>query len=204
MRTIKIRVLGLVMSLVLTMGAFAQDFNYGIKGGANFAVQSEIGDIYKNNDIKTGLHVGVFGNLELGKNVSLQTEVNYEQKGSKTETITSKYDYISVPVLVKYSLGKSDNTSLEYNFNVGPYASFLVKAENEIEGASDGLNNTIDVKDDTENLEFGLITGFGVEYPLGDNNLILDLRFGLGLSSFDKDDTDVRNKYVGVSLGYEF
>ena len=203
MKTIKFRTLGLALSLVLSVGVFAQEFHYGIKGGVNLAVQSEIADYYTNSDIRTGLHAGVFGNMSLNDKFSLQTEVNYEQKGSKSENITSNYDYISVPVLVKYSLGKSELTALKFNINVGPYAAFLINAENKVI-YGDGVENTIDAKDDTENMEFGIITGIGMAYPIGNKNLTLDLRLGLGLTAFDKNDSDLSNKYVGISFGYEF
>ena len=203
MKTIKFRTLVLVLSLVMSVGAFAQDFHYGIKGGANFAVQSEVADYFNNSDIRTGLHAGVYGNMSLNDKFSLQTEVNYEQKGSNSENVTSSYDYISVPVLVKYSLGKSDKTALTFNINAGPYVAFLLNAESEV-NHGDGITNTIDAKDNTENVEFGSIIGFGMAYPVGNKNLTFDIRLGLGLTAFDKDNSDLSNKYIGISLGYEF
>ena len=202
MKTIKFRTLGLAVSLLLTVGVFAQDFHYGIKGGANLAVQSEIADYFNNGNIRTGLHAGVFGNMSLNNSFLLQTEVNYEQKGGKSENITSKYDYISVPVLLKYSLGKSDNTALKFNINVGPYAAFLLNAENNID--NEGIESTVDMKDNSEDFEFGIIAGFGLEYPIGANSLVFDLRLGLGLTAFDQNDSESNNKYVGISLGYQF
>ena len=196
------KTIGLVLSLMVTTGIFAQDFHYGVKGGVNMAVQSQLADYYDNSDIRTGLSAGVFGNMSFDNGFALQTEVNYEQKGGKTDNITTTYDYISVPVLAKYSMGTSDRTALKFNINAGPYASFLVNAENEID--TDGIKNTVDMKDNTENIEFGVITGFGMEYPVGDNSLIFDIRLGLGLTAFDKEDSKLYNKYVGITLGYQF
>jgi len=202
MRTIKMKTIGLVLSLMVTTGIFAQDFHYGVKGGVNMAVQSQLADYYDNSDIRTGLSAGVFGNMAFDNGFALQTEVNYEQKGGKKDNITTKYDYISVPVLAKYSMGTSDRTALKFNINAGPYASFLVNGENEID--TDGIKNTVDMKDNTENVEFGVITGFGMEYPIGDNSLTFDIRLGLGLTAFDKANSDQYNKYVGITLGYQF
>ena len=202
MKTIKISTIALVLSLIVTTGVFAQEYHYGAKAGINLAVQSEIADYFNNDNIRTGLNAGLFGNMTFENGFGLQTEINYEQKGGKSDNITSKYDYVSVPVLAKYSLGKSDKTSLKFNINAGPYASFLVNAENEID--ADGIKSTIDMKDNTENVEFGIITGFGMEYPVGDNSLTFDVRLGLGLTAFDKNDSEPNNKYVGITLGYQF
>jgi hypothetical protein len=198
MKTVKIKTLGLALALLFSVSVSAQEFHYGIKAGTNFAVQSDIASYFENETIRTGLSAGVFGNMTLNDNFILQTEVNYEQKGDRSDDLVSKYDYISVPVLLKYSLGQSDNTALKFNVNAGPYASYLVNAESEIN------DQTTDLTDNTEEFEFGLIGGIGFKYPVADNNLVLDLRLGLGLTAFDKVDTDPNNKYIGVTLGYEF
>jgi hypothetical protein len=95
-------------------------------------------------------------------------------------------------------LGKSDRTALKFNVNAGPYAAFLLNSEIEIDGKS------VDMNEVTENFEAGAILGFGMKYPVANDHLVFDLRLGLGLTSFDKNDTDPNNKYIGISLGYEF
>ncbi len=188
----------LAIALLAAVSSYAQDFHYGVKIGSNFAVQSEIANYFDNNNIRTGLSVGAFGNMGINNWLSLQTEVNYDQKGGKTQNSTNKYDYITVPVLAKFSLGKSDKTALRFNLNAGPYAGFLLNAETEIEGV------TTDLSENTEDFEMGVIAGFGMKYPIAKNNIVFDLRMGLGLTSFDKNDSDPSNKYIGITLGYEF
>ncbi len=58
----------------------AQEVNYGIQGGANFAVQSPLGAIYDNDDFNTGISTGVFANYSVTQKFGLQTEINYDQK----------------------------------------------------------------------------------------------------------------------------
>ena len=198
MKTLKIKSLVISLALLISVSVSAQNFHYGVKAGANFAVQSEIANYFDNNNIRTGLSVGAFGNYEINNWFSLQAEANYDQKGGKSENTVNKYDYITVPVLAKFSLGKSDKTKLKFNLNVGPYAGFLLGAESEVEDV------TVDLKDNTENFEIGAIAGFGMKYPIANNNIVFDLRLGLGLNSYDKNDSDPSNKYVGVTLGYEF
>lgn len=198
MKTFKIKSVVMTMFVFLSIGASAQEFHYGIHAGTNFAVQSEIADYFQNEQIRTGLHAGIFGNMTLTDMLSLQTEINYDQKGAKSHDVTSKYDYLSVPVLAKISLGKSDQTALTFNINAGPYAAFLLNAEIDNNGV------VTDVKDEAENFEAGAILGFGMKYPIAKNNLVFDLRLGLGLTDFNKTNTAPNNKYIGVSLGYEF
>lgn len=199
MKTVNIKSFALAIVLFLSVGAVsAQKLHYGVKAGTNFAVQSDIASYFNNENIRTGLSVGVFGNVELVKNLKLQAELNYDQKGEKTDTETLKYDYVTVPVLLKYSLGKSDNTALNFNINAGPYAGFLLNAERDFNGV------TTDLSGNTEDFEFGIIGGFGLDYPIANNKLVLDLRLGLGLTAFDKTNSDPNNKYIGITLGYEF
>ena len=202
MNTLIKKIIGIGLVLSLTFSVNAQKFSYGIKAGSTFAVQSETGNLYNNDDIKAGLHFGALGSLSLTDKLKLQTEVNYEQKGSAYDNITNSYEYISVPVLAKLSLGKSLKTPLHFNIYAGPYAAFLINAESEISDIESG--GTIDKNDDTKNTEIGLVGGFVVSYPVNTSNIFLDFRFDLGLTEFDKTDTDLRNKCFGISLGLEF
>jgi len=197
MKTFKKAVL-IALTLMISTGVFSQKIHYGIKTGTNFAVQSELADYFQNNQIRVGLSAGVFGNYAFNDKMQLQVELNYDQKGAKSDEATAKYDYLSVPLLFKYSLGQSDQTALKFNVNLGPYAAFLLNSELEMD------DTTLDLTDETENFEAGAVLGFGMKYPVGNDHLLLDLRLGLGLTSFDKADTEPNNKYVGLTLGYEF
>lgn len=198
MKTLKIKTLGVAVALLLSMGVSAQNFHYGIKAGSNFAVQSDIASYFENETIRTGLSLGIFANTALNENLDIQAELNYEQKGDKDNSTKFKYDYLTVPVLLKYSLGKSDHTALMFNVNAGPYAGFLLDAKSTTNGIDTDLSAS------TEDFEFGVIGGIGLKYPVAKNNLVLDLRLGLGLTPYDKNDSDPNNKYIGVTLGYEF
>lgn len=193
-------VLLLSLSLLMSTGAWAQKVYYGIKAGANFAVQSEIADYLNNSDIRTGLHVGAFANYNFNDRISLQAEIDYDQKGGKSEDVISKFDYLTVPVLFKYSLGKSDQTAFKFNINLGPYAAYLLNAEYDLEG------KTIDLKEATKDFEAGAILGFGMKYPVKNDHVVLDLRLGLGLTNYSdmEGQESSSNKYISLSLGYEF
>lgn len=198
MKTLNISSIIIAILMISSISSSSQNFHYGIKAGVNLAVQSEIANYFDNNNIRSGLSAGAYGNYGFNNWFMLQTEVNYDQKGGKSETITSRYDYLTIPVLAKFSLGKSDQSDLKFNINLGPYAGFLLNAENEVEGV------TTDMKDNTEGIEFGAIGGFGLSYPISNNKIVFDVRMGLGLTSYDMVDSDPSNKYIGITLGYEF
>ena len=188
--------------LLALISTNAQNFKFGVQAGSNFTVQSQIGDYYTNSDIRTGLHAGITGNYSFNEVLSLQTEVAYDQKGSKSETVTNKFDYVTVPLFVKYSLGKSWKTPLRFNIYTGPYVAFLVNAESKTESSE--INQTTDMKDNTNKTELGVLSGIGLKYPVNNHNITFDIRLGLGISPYDKNDYIPKNKYIGLSLGYEF
>lgn len=201
MKNLKNVMLGLFIA-VGTIGMNAQDLHFGAKVGSNFSVQSEVGDLYNNNKIRAGLNAGVFAKYQLNEKVFLQTELNFEQKGSNDENVKTNYDYLTIPLLVGYSMGESWNTPLSFNIYGGPYAGILLNAESVVE--IDGVDETTDLNEQTNNAEVGFMGGFVVSYPINDKNLFLDFRAGLGLSPYEVDNSELKNKYIGLSLGLEF
>lgn len=198
----KIIKLSVIVSMVFfCQNLHAQKFNYGIQAGANFAVQSELGAIYNNNDFNTGLSIGVFSNYNLSDAFALQLEFSYDEKGSQTDDVKNNYNYISIPLLAKYTLYNEPNSSIILDCYGGPYAAFLLDAKQSYENSE---NEDKDLAYNTNSADFGLQYGFMAKYPLNESNLLLNLKFGLGLTSYDDINKDLRNKYVSLSLGYEF
>lgn len=198
----KVSVIILLVSVVFfSKDINAQEFTYGVQGGVNFAVQSSIGNIYDNSDIRTGLSGGAFMSYLLSEKFSLKAEFNYDQLGSKTDEVENKYDYISIPVVVAYELHKGNSKAWSIDYYLGPRVSFLMKAESEY---SNSELEVVDQMDDSENVDFGLQTGFVVKYPVGENKIFVNIKYGMGLLSFNKNDSDPKNKFFGVGLGYEF
>lgn len=185
-----------------TVSINAQELHYGVKAGTNFSMQSQIGDFYNNDEIRTGLHAGIFGKYQISDRVYLQSEINYDQKGSSDKNITGKFDYLTIPVLVGYSMGESRNDALKFSIYAGQYAGILVNAESKTD--IDGVSETTDLTDQTNKAEIGLMGGFVVKYPINDKSIFIDFRFGLGLSPYDTDNNELKNKYVGISLELEF
>jgi hypothetical protein len=193
------------LSLIFLSGILAvnaQNLSFGIQAGTNFSVQSQISDYYNNSDIRTGLHAGIFSRYDLSQHFSLQAEINYDQLGSQTSAIKNNFDYLNVPLLLNYSFGKSYHTPMTFKLYAGPYAGFLLNAETITQTPE--TNETRDLNENTNSSTMGVIGGFGIRYPVNNQNIMLDLRLGLGLTSYDKNNYEPKNKYIGLSLGYEF
>jgi hypothetical protein len=80
-----------------------------------------------------------------------------------------------------------------------------VKAEQETD------SGTTDISDDTRTAEVGLAFGVGLDAALGVGTLLVDARYGLGLTSLDEDDdvaeagdVSTRNQGFMVTVGYAF
>ncbi len=178
------RVLFLILTMVLLPFAIHAQLGIGvgIKAGANFANQA-VEDI----DTKsvTDYHVGAYVNLNLSEKFGITPEVLYTAYGSEWEDLKVDYDYIAIPVMVRFKPIKL--ISLE----AGPQFSFLTKAE--VEGIGD-------VKDDLKNNDFGLAFGAGVHLPFGIN---AGARYVLGFTNISEvSEVEIKNRTFQIYVGW--
>ncbi|CAM1353998.1 porin family protein [Tenacibaculum halocynthiae] len=191
----------LVIAMVaLGFTAKAQDIDFGVKAGVNFA--NLTGDIPDNSSVRTSFHVGGVVEFKITDKFSIQPELLYSAQGMKYEReqggvnfeFTTKVDYLYLPVMAKYYV--IDNFSIE----AGPQLGFLLSAKTKAEAAS--VSNTQDFKENAEDMDFGL--NFGLGYKLN-NGLNFGVRYNLGLSNLAKENgTDIKNGVFQVSVGYNF
>ncbi len=201
MKKIQASLVALALLLAFAMPASAQKFHYGIKAGLNGAVQSGIADYYDNGNIRYGLTAGLVGNYHFNDNMMLQAELDYDQKGTHASNIDTQYDYVSIPVLFDYSFGHTYHTRLSIHLNAGPYVAFLANAKRTEK--IDGVDNTTDLMSASHKAEVGALLGVGFRQPVGKHFLFWDVRLTVGISHFDKADSQSRNKMIGVTMGYE-
>lgn len=200
----------LMLVVVLAMVAGTSELsakgvsNYGVKVGMNLA--TAIGD---DTDIdgadkgfRTGMAFGGFVTYSINDEFAVQPELLYSMKGATYEAkegdgeITNKLDYLQIPILAKYQVQN-------FNFFAGPALAFNLTAESEVE--VNGNSEDIDW-DDVAAMEFGLIFGAGVDFPLTKGAITIDARYDLGLTSADDSDAeaDIKNGVISVLLGYSF
>ncbi|MBU1356011.1 MAG: PorT family protein, partial [Candidatus Edwardsbacteria bacterium] len=187
-------VLVTVMVFSLPQYCSAQGLSLGIKGGLNMA--NFTGADAGTNSMKTGLVGGAYATIDL-MFVNIQPEVLFSQKGATYEvlglSIDQNLNYVEIPVLIKFPLGKIVVPSIY----VGPSFGMLMSAD--IEG--------IDVKDAVVSSDLGLVFGVDVKTPI---KLTVDARYNLGLQTTAKEyeflgqtyNPDVKNSTISLMVGY--
>jgi hypothetical protein len=173
----------MVLVLLIAPAAIhAQGIGLGIKAGANFAIQ-EVTDI--STKTVTDFHIGAYLNLNLSDKFGITPEVLYSAYGSKWDDVKVDYDYIALPVMLRFK--PIELISIE----AGPQVSFLTRAE--VEGVGD-------VKEQLKNNDFGLAFGAGVHLPLGLN---AGARYVLGFTNVsDVSDESIKNRTFQIYVGW--
>lgn len=196
-------ILSLFALAAMGLSANAQQVvKFGPKAGVNFANLS--GDDIEDSKMKTSFHVGAFAEIFFTDKFAIQPEVLFSAQGAEEKEGDGKWnlDYINIPIMAKYYV--IDGLAVE----AGPYVGFNMNSELESEGV------TMDVKDGTKSVDFGL--GLGANYNL-DNGFFIGARYNLGLSEIGKsseqtvggitietEGPDAKNSVIQISVGYKF
>jgi len=182
--------------LALGTAAQAQEVNFGIKGGVNFATVGTDSDD-EGFGSKTAFHVGGIAEIKFSETFALQPEVVYSQQGYTRNGDESEWEmnYINIPVMFKYF--PVEGFSLE----AGPQVGFFVGGE-----SADGD----DMGDRLKSVDFGVNGGLGYELPVG---VFFQARYYIGLSDvMDVPDevedvvgeSSMNNYVLSLSVGYKF
>lgn len=208
----------------------AQKSHVYLKGGLNIANISSTtdGKVDESNAIAS-FHVGIMGDLAIGKFFAIQPGLLLSGKGAKVQSgnpsdanyykATTRPLYIELPVnaVVKIPLNNESNLFA----GAGPYIAMGVGGKQKVEGKvlGVGFSSEESIKwsnDDpaTFNEEEG--TGFGVmkRFDTGINftagfqldKVLLSANYGLGLaklqSGSDNDNDRNKNRVFSISLGF--
>lgn len=171
--------------------AFAQ-MQFGLKAGVNFAT------LAGSNGFRVNFNGGIFDNIILRKELSLQPELVYSAQGS-TPALTGgnvsnhlNLDYLNIPILLKY---KSHSGFIAES---GPQLGILLSAREKY-----GSENT-DQKSRFSATDFAWAFGLGY---ISKFNLGIDARFNLGVGNINKDPSNsfkYRNDVFQLGLVYLF
>ena len=176
--------------------AHAQLEYYGIKGGTSFANVNG-SDVNGDPSTRTGILVGAYAGLSFGDvPVTIQPEINYIQKGFKSDnsgvTVTTKLNYIEVPILAKYSIDATE--SVKPHVIAGPYLGINITSKQAAGGQSQNLQNI-------STTDFGIAAGAGVNV----SGIDITARYDLGLSQLpDSGNSDFKNGAIMLTAGYSF
>jgi opacity protein-like surface antigen len=209
----KVLFTALITALLFPFGYANAQIEFGVKAGGTLSTQSELGELWNNADVRQGIYLGVMADYRITDRFSVQTEINYLEKGMKYDryiidrsyNISRKYDYLNIPLLAKGTFG--NKLGLNEPFSTfayaGPYYSILLSSKDSF---SKGESSApVDLTSSAKSSDFGAIFGLGASYKLPKKGeLYIDLRYEMGLISIDTQDNDLRNKTVEAGIGFRF
>jgi hypothetical protein len=187
-------VTGLMALLILCCAgeARAQKWFVGPKAGMSVSWLTNIEKTdYEKREPFFGAMGGFASNYSFSKNVSLQTELLFIQKGQRykrtdIESRSSTYvNWLELPLLLQ---GSFQAGATEMYFNTGGYLAVALNGKN----VSKTTNSSGEPQKDKSNVSFGTGAGdfnrvdagipFGMGWiiPAGLGNLLVDLRFEIG------------------------
>ncbi len=192
MKTLKITAILFLFSCVLCITSVqAQDARMGIKGGLN-VTNLYLEDVNDEN-ARFGFNLGLYGQILSSDVFAIQPELLFSTKGAKWEytgaldqTIDFNTNYLDLPVLAVFKLGKSAE------IHAGPYAGYLLSAKIKYDGDFANGTDNID-RDDLNTIDYGLVGGFGLNFGA----MQVGARYNYGLAKIA--DSDGAKSLLGDS-----
>lgn len=188
------KVVAVVLSMLFSSGFLYAQVSGGIKGGLNLASQRlESIAFSPSTKAKAGIHLGAYATIMFSEKIGLQPEVLYSSQGTKfsgstLSDVTVKFNYINIPLLLRYNFNKM------VNLHLGPQFGVLASAK-----VDDGETDE-DVKNFLKGSDLSAAFGVGVDLPMGLN---FSVRYSLGLSDVDKESgEETKNNNIQLSVGY--
>jgi Outer membrane protein beta-barrel domain len=180
----------------------------GAFAGVNFAKFG--GDDVGSVQTRTGIQVGAFAAIPLGRLLSVVPAVTYSQEGTDVNagggiTGTFKLDYIEVPLLLKLGAPLQGSPTLRPYVVLGPAVGFEVGCKVAARSGSQSAEVNCDdatVGLQTKSVQAGLHFGAGLDI----SQFSIGLRYQLGLTSIDDSgaNADVKNRVLAIVAGYGF
>ncbi len=152
-----------------------------------------------------GVEIGIIKNF-----FSVQPELLFIQKGEKYEAgrvvTSSKLNYLELPVLAKVSFGSE---AIKGYVNAGPSLAMGLTGNYKVEGGENAGETDIRFGDPSNDgrryldnrFDFGLQFGGGASIGAGPGSVVVDARYGLGLSDLN-DESKSKNRAFAFTLGY--
>lgn len=188
MKKIYLSVLILAATVFTASAQLAPTFQFGLKGGANFAT---INDISLSSSTRTGYQFGVWTRLGAA-GLHVQPELYVTSKGASLKGDDGKINLTSLdlPILLGTRIGLGP---IAARIQAGPIVSFVIDDESKF---GDAIGEVWKVKE-YKNQSFGLTGGVGVDIM----KLRADLRYEHGLSDVYKGDNGKMSLWT-LSIGY--
>jgi hypothetical protein len=175
-----------------------------LKDGMTPYLGYEIGSLGPRKPMMT-FEVGTFGTIELWKRIEFQPELLFSMQGLNCNTkylyddITYKIhvSYLKMPLLLKYKI--STKKKVHSALFVGPYTAWKLKAMRVTEIEGERVKGKIP---NIKNTDFGLVTGYSIDFKLFSQQIIFDLRCSYSLINMMDRITGYVPWYYGPSKEY--
>ncbi len=217
------------LALFILLFAFSLSAQPGIKGGMSISgLQSSNEDFtpflgyevswlqHGTSNPVFGLQLGMFYTLSFSDAFNFQPELYFAQRGyqfDQTPLYNTNYslhiNYLELPVLLEYNL------LLDWGFQpiiiAGPFGAVKLSSDKKIKISNEEITSNVSSVND---LDYGLVFGFGAEFAAWDGQIILDLRINWGFAnvmtqpgefiSLYDDPGTVKTRAVTLMTGYRF
>jgi hypothetical protein len=206
--------LAICTALFVAAGASAlaaQGRQIGAKAGPSFSmVVFDPDESDEDYDRRRGATGGGFAVVPITRRVGLQIEAMFSARGARLydaqEELTGKVllRYFDIPVLIRINGPRT--ASRAFHVFGGPYSGFRMSATREVSFVANSITSgsKMDMGDEVERFEFGLLGGAGLD--LGEH-IVIDGRYGRALTSLNTDRSDgvrIKNRMFAVMAGVRF
>lgn len=197
----------LLVALLTIFSIAAAEHSFGLKTGLNLASYRKTGPGAK---FKLGAIWGIFYNIPLNQQYSIQPELLFTMKGQKYEIMmndtdeygsshgthkfktSSSFSYLEVPILGKMEINRSEK--LIVNIYMGPFFGFNLDNSYKVEFN----NNENEGSEEVNFIEMGFTTGIMLAFT---NNITFDARYTYGLTDVYKN--GINHTVLSFMLGYK-
>ncbi|MDY7396956.1 porin family protein [Aureibaculum sp. 2210JD6-5] len=205
----------LTISLFINTTSFSQnEMRIGINAGANYS-KFRGNELIDETNADFGFLAGVSLEYFLSEKFSLKTNLNFERKSIKKTSnnivdfegmptgeieIKTNYDYLVLPMLVKYKFNETSG----FYVNGGPFLGYLLSNKSRAEGYDEDDFTSLSKK-----IDVGVSIGLGAKFQLtGKNELGIELRNNLGLiNTSDVEvykDGSIKSNSLNLLLTWDF
>jgi hypothetical protein len=192
-----------------TTSESAMSTKFGIKGGLNLTNLHS--NNFSDNHLKAGFNAGIFSKIPVTPGFSIQPELLYSVKGSKSDynnflegsgQYRFNLGYIEMPLLAVVNLAKN------FNIHGGGYAASLASATIKDVNNDGTIHGITDLNADNFNRwDFGLAGGAAFDI----DNVTIGARYNYGLSNIGKSGNfsntvlgNAKNNGLSIYVGFGF
>lgn len=185
------KVLGITAILSFLFGITSAQVKFGARTGVNIANQSISGSAISPKAI-TGYYAGVFAEIGIKDNWSIQPELQFALAGSKITPaaidVKTTFRYAYLPILIQYQLPAN------FKVGLGGQVGYAIGGEVREDGHK------------TEELDSQLDAGAvaSLSYKLPWVGLGVDTRYYFGLANQNEMDPKITNRVFSIGINYRF